>query len=686
MFSPAMPQTKLIRRMTKSGVEVDICPQSGGIWLDQGELFLLAKKPQLMEQLFHKYYEQTSEQGRICPRSGVPMQICSLHNIARFEQSPTNGGLWFDAEEWQKLLKWSPLLDFELCEDILIEPEQQKTAPLPSLGLHTVKLLVLLNAFFLGTGWLAGYTFNLDIPLHILILLDILICLVSFLASPWIIDATVAYFYKSKLNAFDDLPPHLRHFIDRLAQHHNMARPALHLILDGAPQAFTYGHTPDTARIVLSTGLLKILGEKELEAVCAHEMGHAKHWDIALMSWVELYPLVFYQLFRMTIPRPSEDRSAYAGGISAFFFLLYVLSEYLALGLSRVRELHADRFAATAQQNGHYLSSALIKIGYGLIHGSSESAPSTDKPHSVKQFEALNIMGINSAGSLMVPRLSNDLPHSPDELKQVMKWDLWNPWARWYELSSTHPLIARRLQHLGNCSKAMGQKPYVDFNLKKPESYWDDFAIDFSIYLLPWIGLFCVPLGQILWQFVNLSISMTSTNWLEILKAIDLAHTVHVPAAFLTCAIGLAIKAYVRYPLGHYVKSAIASLLKTVKVSNVRPVPCTIRGRIIGKGNPGSFFSDDFYIQDETGMMYLSHRTPLSIMEFFFGFILAKRYIGKEVEIIGWYRRAPVPYIEVKELRCLDESEAPIKTSVWAWSYALPGLIALISLYFWNIG
>ena len=69
---------------------------------------------------------------------------------------------------------------------------------------------------------------------------------------------------------------------------------------------------------------------------------------------------------------------------------------------------------------------------------------------------------------------------SKENLKSAMQWDLWNPWATFYELNSTHPLVAHRLQYLGDQAAAMGQEPYIVFDRRKPESYWDDFAVDSS--------------------------------------------------------------------------------------------------------------------------------------------------------------------------------------------------------------
>ena len=66
-----------------------------------------------------------------------------------------------------------------------------------------------------------------------------------------------------------------------------------------------------------------------------------------------------------------------------------------------------------------------------------------------------------------------------------MRWDLWNPWAKWYELNSTHPLVASRLRYLSDQAVHMGLEPYVVFDEVQPESYWDEFLADIAVHLLP---------------------------------------------------------------------------------------------------------------------------------------------------------------------------------------------------------
>ncbi|NIO19186.1 MAG: M48 family metalloprotease, partial [Candidatus Aenigmarchaeota archaeon] len=77
-----------------------------------------------------------------------------------------------------------------------------------------------------------------------------------------------------------------------------MKNPRMGVIYDGAPNAFTYGHTPNNARVVLTRGLMDLLNEDEVKGVVAHEIGHAKHWDMLIMTAAQLVPLILYYIYR----------------------------------------------------------------------------------------------------------------------------------------------------------------------------------------------------------------------------------------------------------------------------------------------------------------------------------------------------------------------------------------------------
>jgi len=94
----------------------------------------------------------------------------------------------------------------------------------------------------------------------------------------------------------------------------------------------------------------------------------------------------------------------------------------------------------------------------------------------------------------------------------------------------------------------------------------------------------------------------------------------------------------------------VSGLLHKVKVSSVRPVPVKLKGRIIGRGVPGLVWSEDFVMRDGTGILFLDYRQPFRILEWLFGLLRAGRFTDKDVEVTGWFRRAPVPYLEIKSI------------------------------------
>ncbi len=120
---------------------------------------------------------------------------------------------------------------------------------------------------------------------------------------------------------------------------------------------------------------------------------------------------------------------------------------------------------------------------------------------------------------------------------------------------------------------------------------------------------------------------------------------------------GAFIKNRFRYRGRIFEHRTVATLMGQVKVSPVRPIPCTLQGKIIGKGVPGLIWSEDFVIQDPTGILFLDYRQPLPLWDWLFGLLRAGRYQGKAVRVTGWFRRAPMPYLEIYRLEVVDSSE-----------------------------
>ena len=88
---------------------------------------------------------------------------------------------------------------------------------------------------------------------------------------------------------------------------------------------------------------------------------------------------------------------------------------------------------------------------------------------------------------------------SKTAIKNAMKWEKWNYWAKWYEINSTHPLISKRLEAISNRSKEFGEETYIVFDLQKEESYLDDFLIEVLLKFLPYIGYICAVIFLVIW-------------------------------------------------------------------------------------------------------------------------------------------------------------------------------------------
>ena len=659
---------------TRQGAMIERCPKCGGVWLDDGELMLFARRPREVEAKLAEALELARPSARLSPASGAPMSTMPYPGGPEIDRCPDSGGLWLDKAEFDALLETEKDVRITL-EPALASAEAVPLAPLPNLLLRSAATLIGLYVI-LGVVLIAAVEF-LGLPLGGALGIGLALALAQFLIGPFVMDLMLRFIYRMDWVELAALPPHLNAFVTRIAQANRIRPPRFGVIDDGAPQAFTYGHRPNNARIVISRGILELLEPEEAEAVVAHEIGHAVHWDMVLMTVAQVVPLMLYYVYR-TLMRMQRRRSSKGGGGTALIalgaYVLYIVAQYVVLWFSRTREYHADRFAGEATGDPGALAGALVKIAYGLSARDEGAEPEGKEGGRRAELKLVGSMGIfdqRAAKALAITSYGAGHDSAGAELdreaiKGAMRWDMWNPWARWYELHSTHPLVAKRLLHLSAQARSLGKAPFIAFDERRPESYWDEFAVDFLVYLLP-----------ILW-----GIAALGALWLSFAEVAWRGLPIVTAVALLGCGGMLVVRTGFVYRGGYFPSLSVSALLKKVKVSRVRPVPCQVKGKVIGRGVPGYIASEDFVMRDRTGIMFLDYRQPLAIWEFFFGLLRAGRYEGKEVQITGWYRRSPVPFVEVKTLECEGELR---RCWVSALHQATAFAVVALGLY-WLVG
>jgi len=151
--------------------------------------------------------------------------------------------------------------------------------------------------------------------------------------------------------------------------------PRAWVIPDPDPNAFATGRDPAHASIAVTEGLLRVLNREELQGVVAHEMAHIQNYDIRLMTVIAALlgsvALLSDWAARIRVEGRNRDDDREKGGLAGLiFFVIWLvaivlaplISQLLAMAVSRRREYLADATGAKLTRNPVALASALQKL------------------------------------------------------------------------------------------------------------------------------------------------------------------------------------------------------------------------------------------------------------------------------------------------------------------------------------
>src|ERR687893_2419466 len=160
--------------------------------------------------------------------------------------------------------------------------------------------------------------------------------------------------------------PGLHAMIEKLCIQADLPKPKIAVADTDVPNAFAAGRSRKSATVCATTGIMRRLSPSELEGVMAHELAHVKHRDVLVMTiasfFASLAALILQFGFFFGGGHGSDDENPSFLVVLLVSFVVYVLSFFLMMALSRYREFAADRGAAVVTGRPSALSSALVKI------------------------------------------------------------------------------------------------------------------------------------------------------------------------------------------------------------------------------------------------------------------------------------------------------------------------------------
>ena len=167
--------------------------------------------------------------------------------------------------------------------------------------------------------------------------------------------------------------PGLHSMIERLCIQADLPKPKIAIAQSNIPNAFAMGRSQKAATVCATTAIIETLEPHELEGVMAHELTHVKNRDVMIMTIASFFASVAAAItqFGFFFGGFGGDDEGDGPGFAVVLlasFLVYIISFFLMLALSRYREYAADRGAALITGRPSALASALIKLNREIQH------------------------------------------------------------------------------------------------------------------------------------------------------------------------------------------------------------------------------------------------------------------------------------------------------------------------------
>ena len=214
----------------------------------------------------------------------------------------------------------------------------------------------------------------------------------------------------------EDSAPQFYEMIRELANKANLPMPRVYLIEEDSPNAFATGRNPENAAVAATTGIMRILSNRELRGVMAHELAHVKHRDILISTIAATMAGAVSAIANMALlfgNRNSDGRSGnpIAGILVAI--LAPMAAALIQMRISRAREYEADRGGAEIAQDPEALAFALEKI-----HRYAKGIPFDAVEHHPETAQMMIMNPLTASG---ISQLFSTHPATEDRIHRLME-------------------------------------------------------------------------------------------------------------------------------------------------------------------------------------------------------------------------------------------------------------------------
>jgi len=232
-------------------------------------------------------------------------------------------------------------------------------------NLKTFFLFALLTSILVAVGWVIGGYSGMVVFL-------VLAAVLNF-SSYWFSDKLALKASGAK-EVTAEQEPRLHSIVDEVAHLAMIPKPRVYIINTDTPNAFATGRNADHAAVAVTTGIARILDERELRGVLGHELGHIRNHDIlistvvatvagaiTMIAWMLQWSLLFGGG-----RRGGRDNPLGIIALLATVILAPIAATLIRMAISRSREFQADATGARMVHDPEALASALMKLQQGV--------------------------------------------------------------------------------------------------------------------------------------------------------------------------------------------------------------------------------------------------------------------------------------------------------------------------------